>query len=87
MRLRVVGFVLIGVAWLLALIVHRIDARMQDHRSAGTPEREYRLLPHRLFDPTLYDERGQALQEIAVRVLVAVLVSFLAGAVLVASSS
>lgn len=71
---------------MLALVVHRIDARMQAHRSAGTPEHEYRLLPHRLFDPTLYDERGQALQEIAVRLILGVLVSFLVGALLVAGS-
>lgn len=85
--MRALGFVFIGIAWLLALLVHRIDARMQAHRSAGTPEREYRLLPHRLFDPTLYDDRGQALQETAVRVLAGVLVCFLVGALLVAGSS
>jgi hypothetical protein len=54
------GWILFGVAALLAVAMHRADQRMQAFRAPGAPHSAFRIVPLR-WRRELYTAEGQAL--------------------------
>jgi hypothetical protein len=76
------GWILIGVAALLAVAMHRADRRMQGFRAPGAPSSAFLMVPLR-WRRELYTAEGRALVGRAWRLTVMMYVVALAGMFLV----
>ena len=76
------GWILFGVAALLAVAMHRADRRMQDFRAPGAPSSAFLIVPLR-WRRELYTEEGRAFVGRAWRLTVMMYVVALAGIALV----